>query len=379
MTKQSSPHVASWRWRRNWIAALPRIKSGVARNDDFEIMRVLALLFGWLALAAFLPPPMVNDAAITGEGYPQTLREFGFFLDSAGQTPGPGVHPYELNTPLFSDYASKQRWVYVPAGQTATYSEDGVFDFPVGSALIKSFGYPADFRDPDGEIRLIETRVLLRREDGWVALPYVWNEDQTEATLRRAGRRMPVSFIDAQGETQEISYRVPNQNQCKSCHQLNGEIELIGPSARNLNNGARLANWVDWSILDRAPADAPALPVWDDPATGSLDERARAYLDVNCAHCHRRESGASNSGLFLSYQEPNTVVRGILKRPVAAGRGSGGHEFSIAPGHPERSILLHRMMSDDPGVQMPELGREILHAEGIALIREYIAAMPEAD
>lgn len=339
------------------------------------MIRALIAFLGWLALAGLNDAPPVNDALIADEGYPQRLSEFHFFLDDYAQTPNARVHSYALNTPLFSDYAAKQRWVYVPAGQTATYSEDGTFEFPVGSAFIKSFGYPADFRDPDGEIRLVETRLLLRREDGWVALPYVWNEDGSDAILRRAGRRMPASWIDEAGETQEVSYRVPNQNQCKSCHQRNGEIELIGPSARNLNNGTRLAQWVDWSILDRAPTDAPRVPVWDDPADGSLDERARAYLDVNCAHCHNRESGASNSGLFLTYQEDNQVARGILKRPVAAGRGSGGHEFSIAPGHPERSILLFRMEATDPGVQMPELGREILHAEGIELIRDYIAAM----
>ncbi|WP_298019895.1 SO2930 family diheme c-type cytochrome [uncultured Parasphingopyxis sp.] len=343
------------------------------------MIRLIAVLLAWLTLAGLNDVPAVNDAAIMDDGYPRQLSDFAFFFDDHAQEPNARVHAYELNTPLFTDYAVKQRWVYVPPGQRIAYAPDGTFEFPVGSALIKSFGYPADFRDPDSPVRLLETRVMLRRPDGWVALPYVWNADGTEAVLARAGRRMPASFIDADGETREFSYRVPNQNQCKGCHQRDDEIQPIGPSARNLNNGTRLAQWVDWGILGRSPADAPRIAVWDDPATGTLDERARAYLDVNCAHCHRRNGSASNSGLFLTYEEPDSVARGILKRPVAAGRGSGGHDFNIAPGHADRSILVHRMESDDPGVQMPELGRELLHREGIELIRRYIDAMPAAN
>jgi len=343
------------------------------------VIRALLAFLGWLAFvsaSASTPfsAPVATDL-ITGDTLPRSLSEFHFFTDGIGQTPNDRVIGYNLNTPLFTDYAAKNRFVYLPEGQTARYTESGVLEFPVGSALIKSFGYPADFRDPDSPVRWIETRVLLRRESGWVALPYIWNEDGTDAVLARAGRRLPASWINAEGETQEISYRVPNQNQCKTCHARDGEIALIGPSARNLNDGQRLAQWVDWSILDRAPDDAPRVPRWDVESDGTLGERARAYLDVNCAHCHNASGSASNSGLFLTYEESNPVTRGILKRPVAAGRGSGGFDFDIEPGHPERSILLFRMQASDPGIAMPELGRELLHEEGIALIRRYIATM----
>lgn len=341
------------------------------------MIRALVALFGWLALVSASAPAPVATSLIMGETLPRSLSEFRFFLDGIGHTPNDRVIGYDLNTPLFSDYAVKNRFVYVPEGQTARYTETGVLDFPVGSALIKSFGYPADFRDPDSPVRWIETRVLLRREDGWIALPYIWNADGTDAVLARAGRRLPASWIDEHGERREISYRVPNQNQCKTCHAREGEIALIGPSARNLNNGRRLAQWVDWSILDRAPANAPRVPRWDDESDGTLVERANAYLDVNCAHCHNAAGSASNSGLFLAYEESNPVTRGILKRPVAAGRGSGGFDFDIEPGRPERSILLFRMQTSDPGIAMPELGRELLHEEGIALIRRYIATLDD--
>ena len=340
------------------------------------MIRVAAALFGWLALvSATASAPPVADDLIAGDTLPGNLSDFHFFRDGYAQTPNVRVTAYDLNTPLFSDYAVKQRFFYVPAGQTAAYDPDEVFDFPVGSAFVKSFGYPADFRNPDSPVRWIETRVLLRRADGWVALPYVWNEDHSEAVLRRAGTRTPASWIDADGEEQAISYRVPNQNQCKSCHGLNSAITLIGPKARNLNDGHQLADYVAAGLLDSAPTATPRVPVWDDPEDGTLDERARGYLDVNCAHCHRLGGGASNSGLFLTWSEDNQVARGILKRPVAAGRGSGGLAFDIAPGDPDNSILVHRMETNDPGIAMPELGREIVHEEGIALIRRYIAAM----
>lgn len=340
------------------------------------MIRAFAALFGWLALTSASPalPPVATEL-IFGDTLPARLSDFRFFTDRGGQRLNARVSSYSLNTPLFSDYAEKQRFVFVPEGMTASYNAEGVFDFPVGTAFIKSFGYPADFREADAPIRLIETRVLLRRASGWVALPYVWNADGTEATFRRAGARMDVSWIDRAGARQAISYRVPNQNQCKTCHERDGEIALIGPSARNLNDGVRLARWTVAGILDRAPANAPRVPVWDDPADGGLAQRARSYLDVNCAHCHSRAGSAANSGLYLGWDETDMTAFGLYKRPVAAGRGSGGFQFDIEPGHPERSILVHRMATDDPGVAMPELGRQIVHAEAIELVSRWIAEM----
>lgn len=322
------------------------------------------------ALVANAPTPGVNDAVTAADGYPSTLSAFGFFTDIAKRTPAPRVAGYTLNTPLFSDYAEKQRYLYVPAGQVARYDADTVLDLPVGSALIKTFGYGAG-----AAFAPIETRVLLRRASGWVALPYVWNADRSDAVLKRAGTRVPVTFTDPSGTPRTISYAVPNQNQCKDCHALSGAITPIGPKARNLNDGRQLPALVAAGLLDRAPADAPRLARWDDRAA-PLAARATAYLESNCAHCHDRRAAASNSGLYFGWKEADATARGILKRPVAAGRGSGGRDFDIAPGHPDQSILLYRMESTDPGIAMPELGRATVHAEGVALLREWIAQMP---
>lgn len=332
---------------------------------------LLGLAVMGFAAAAARPSPQVNDAAITAEGYPVKLSDYGFFADLVKRTPAPRVVSYDLETALFSDYTVKQRFIYVPAGAKAKYDPAGAFDFPVGSALIKTFGY-----GEGAAFKPIETRLLLRRASGWVAIPYVWNAEGTDAVLKRAGTRLAVSFTDSSGKPRQISYAVPNQNQCKDCHALAGQIAPIGPKARYLNHGGQLQKLVAAGLLDRAPADAPRVARWDDPK-GPLDARARAYLEINCAHCHNPAGAASNSGLFLELDRKEPVTIGIGKRPVAAGRGSGGREFAIAPGDAEASILIYRLRSTDPGIAMPELGRATAHDEGIALLSQWIDSMPE--
>ncbi|MEZ5708235.1 MAG: SO2930 family diheme c-type cytochrome [Blastomonas sp.] len=332
---------------------------------------LLSLLCAALLLGANPPSPGVHDDLIGGDTLPQSLSEYGFFLDRAATQPAPGVVPYRLNSPLFSDYAEKFRFAYVPQGKTVATDADGRLLFPVGSALIKSFGY----RYEDQGMRLLETRVLLHRESGWVALPYVWNEDRSDAVLRRAGKRMDVNIVQPDGQAVAFSYAVPNQNQCKGCHALKGEITPIGPKLRNLDDGERLADWQQRGWFGDTVDAHEVMPDYAD-ISEPVDYRARAYLDVNCGHCHNRAGPASNSGLYLTWEEADPVALGLYKRPVAAGRGSGGFEFAIEPGHPERSILINRMESTDPGVAMPELGRALVHGEGVDLIREWIAAMP---
>lgn len=329
------------------------------------------LAFACLALAGsvavraevFAPlgvgPSSVSDSAVA-QGLPRLLSDFGFFEDASMQLPVAGVIPYRLNTPLYSDGAEKLRFVYVPEGQKVGASGEGLLEFPIGSALIKTFAF-----EENGKRRLIETRVLLHRADGWLALPYLWNEEQTEATLAVAGAR--VQAITPAGET--ISYRVPNKNQCKECHGLSGEVVPIGPKARNLSD-----DWLE-ATLGQVPDGADTLPVWENRASASVDQAARAYLDVNCAHCHRPGATASNSGLDLRWEQDDPHAIGIMKRPVAAGRGAGKHLYDIVPGEPDESILLHRMLSDDPGVAMPELGKSTVDDEGTEIVRRWIEGM----
>jgi len=335
-------------------------------------MRLLASACAIVALTFSVgarEPAGVADGVILSDGLPRVLSDYRFFKDAAGWQPNDRVTPYTLNTPLFTDYAEKYRYIYVPEGQQAKAEGDGLLDFPVGSALIKSFGY-----ERDGKPMLLETRVLLHRADGWLALPYVWNEEQTEAKLKVAGARIPVTFTDPSGRERSTSYAVPNKNQCKECHALSEAVTPIGPKARNLTDDGQLEEFARLGLIDRTPKVEYRVPVWGE-TSAPLNDRARGYLDVNCAHCHNVNGSASNSGLFLTYEEKMPVRYGIHKRPVAAGRGSGTHDFDIAPGDPEGSIMIYRLNSLDPGVSMPEVGRSIVHDEGVALLSQWIAEM----
>jgi uncharacterized repeat protein (TIGR03806 family) len=320
---------------------------------------------------------------------PQRLSEYELFTgEIAQQRPAPGVVPYDLRTALFSDYASKLRFVRVPSGQRARYSPGWSFDFPVGTVIAKTFAYPADMRRPGERLDLIETRILLHQKAGWIGLPYVWNEERTEATLKLAGAMVDASWIDPRGERVDHRYMVPNVNQCKGCHRTSGEVMApIGLKARYLNGDFayaegvenQLAHWSRVGLLEGAPpADQiPRVPVWDNPGTGSLDQRARAYLEINCAHCHSLTGPARTTGLDLTWGAHEPVKLGVYKFPVAAGRGSGDRLYGIVPGKPDQSILMYRMTSLDPGVMMPELGRRMVHQEGVELLREWIAAMAD--
>ena len=333
--------------------------------------------------AARVAPTPVNRAAISAERAPELLSAYRFFRDAGAREPNAGVTPYDLNTPLYSDGALKFRYVFVPPGATAHYRDEGVFAFPVGTVLIKTFAFAADMRQPTENVRFLETRLLIHRADGWVALPYVWNEAQTEARLSPIGASIPASFTNEQGQATALDWAVPNRNQCKGCHDLAGALTPIGPTAHNLNreiaaaDGAanQLIHWQVENILDDIPAAPPRAPNAYDPASGSVEARARAYLHVNCAHCHNPDGPAHTSGLDLRLSNNDPIQWGVFKRPVAAGRGSAGFDFSIEPGHPERSILLHRMQSTDPGTMMPELGRQLVDERAIALMREWIAGM----
>jgi uncharacterized repeat protein (TIGR03806 family) len=349
-------------------------------------MRAVGLLAAAAALvgsAVAQAPPGVDARAIAATEPPQLLSAYHFFRDAGARQPNAGVTPYDLNTPLYSDGALKFRYLYLPPHTQATYRDDGVFDLPVGAVLIKTFAFATDMRRPTENVRFLETRLLIHRANGWVAYPYVWNEGQTEARLSPIGATVPIAFTDSDGSAVQLDWTVPNVNQCKGCHDRAGAIVPIGPTAPNLNrrldygSGAegQLAHWLAAGMLDRAPADAPHFANAYEPASGTFDERARAYLQVNCAHCHNPEGPAHTSGLDLRYGETTPVQWGVHKRPVAAGRGSSTFEFDIAPGHPEQSILIYRMASTDPGEMMPELGRQRVDTRAIALMREWIAHM----
>lgn len=317
----------------------------------------------------------------------EKLSEYGLFTGVLAElNPADGVIPYDLNTPLFTDYAHKKRFVKVPEGEQVKYTVNDALEFPVGTILIKNFYYPNDFGKPEQGERIMETRLLIHKEHGWEALPYIWNDEQTDATLEIAGGTKKVSWVHYDGNMKTLDYSIPNKNQCKGCHVRGAEMTPIGPKARNLNGKYtytdgemnQLLKWQELGILSGLPdlANVDKMPVWDD-AHADLYKRGRAYLDVNCAHCHRSDGPGNTSGLFLTYEEADNAKLGYFKAPVAAGRGSGGLMHDLVPGKPDSSILYYRMNSTDPGIMMPELGRKTNHDEGLMLMQAWIAALAE--
>ncbi|MFT5762793.1 MAG: putative repeat protein (TIGR03806 family) [Saprospiraceae bacterium] len=315
------------------------------------------------------------------------LSEYGFFNHPIKEfkPAHKNVIPYEINSSLFSDYASKKRFIVCPQGAKIKYDAREVFDFPIGTTLVKNFYYKAtDLEKTDSSI-IMETRILIKEKDSsWTALPYVWNEEQTDAYLSILGKTLEVARNTISG-TQSFSYAVPNLNQCKSCHMKGNKPQPIGPTARQLNRdniiGKTTGNQLDYLIQQNfltgleSAQDAERLANYEDAGSGSINERARAYLDINCAHCHRVDGSARNTALYLDYDEMDEIDFGINKHPISAGQGSGNLKVDIVKGSPEESILAFRMKHTDPNIMMPEMGKKLIHKEGVALIEQWIREM----
>ncbi|WP_143308992.1 SO2930 family diheme c-type cytochrome [Chitinophaga vietnamensis] len=313
--------------------------------------------------------------------FKEKLSDYGFFTGTLkALTPRRGVENYELATPLFTDYAVKDRFIVLPAGTALQYKDAGLPDFPDSTFIVKNFAYT----NPSHQKVMIETRILFKDpyDQQWKVMNYLWKDDQSDAVKWIVGKKIPITFLDDSGQQQSTTYQMPNTNDCKRCHINNSVLTPIGPKLRNLNftrKGAatnQLQQWASSGILKGLPAlsEVAQLPAWQDSIHFTVSQRARAYLDVNCAHCHIKGGDAYNTGLFLNYDAPDEHL-GLLKSPVSAGGGAGGLNYDIIPGDAAHSILPYRMNSTEPGTAMPELARTVIHKEGVALITKWINEM----
>jgi uncharacterized repeat protein (TIGR03806 family) len=346
------------------------------------------------------------------------LSDYNLFKDPADPTSNPNGNglPYEMNTQLFTDYASKYRYVFVPPAQgggdnPATYSEHEVMEFPVGSVLVKTFTVPQDTANRDGAEHIMETRLLIHRQSGWEAVPYYWSSEN-DAQYMNYGMSIPVSTTH-KGETLTFNYGIPTKNDCTNCHAItpirqnesDDRISIfkpIGPKARYLNwdmdygSGEvknQLVKWEEAGILTGAPSDKTSIAtaaLFDDGVdiqtltTAELNLAARSYLDINCAHCHRSEltieeanyeGPAGDSGLKVEFNrdfDSEPLAFGVCKKAVAS--GSEAHPLDVIPGRSDVSFLPHRMEIVG-GNMMPELGRATVHSEGVELIKAWIDNM----
>jgi uncharacterized repeat protein (TIGR03806 family) len=277
----------------------------------------------------------------------------------AALEPAEGTHLYELSSELFTDHAHKQRLVRLPEGTTVVVSAEGALQFPEQTVIAKTFYYPADMRDPGGPRRVIETRLLVLAGGRWNVATYLWNAEQTDASLLLDGATTDVSWLDTEGQPASTAYVVPHEGECVTCHQSGGSSTYIGPTLRNLNRkvlrgGAevnQLEHLAAEGVLEGADwTSAPAIPSYADVGH-PLASRARAYLDANCAHCH-------NPGAWDEAAQTELDLR--FEIPVSQ-TGIGQSTSAL-----ERQLQTGRM---------PYLGTTLLHDEGVRLVLDYLQSL----
>ncbi len=272
------------------------------------------------------------------------------------------THEYSLITQLYTDYAHKFRTISLPADTQMTYNGEGLLEFPNNTVITKTFYYFNDERDPSLGKKIIETRLLIKKNNVWRMANYLWNDEQTEALLDDSAPTVAIDWIDATGANRQVNYKVPSPVNCNQCHDISTVTLPIGPKARNLNfifNGKnQLQNFMDKGLLADAPAIAQieTLPNAFD-SSFTLEERGRAYMDINCAHCHQPggQLDASVEG------RPDFRYQTTFE---------DSYIFSF------RDIIRTRVGNDpSTGLAMPQIGITQLHTEGVDLIQEYIDSL----
>lgn len=318
--------------------------------------------------------------------YPK-LSDYKFFAgDMKNQNPSLGVLPYKPASSLFTDYAKKARFVWMPDGTTSTYNGDEkTLELPVGAVLIKSFYY--DNVQPSNTARIIETRLMIRKNDGWIFAEYAWNDEQTEAFLSMGGSTTSVTWLDDDGVSTVAQYRLPSEIECLTCHRQESTPIPIGIKPQNLNTiynyqsgmQNQLAKWVEMGYLSSTGLPNTIASVVDyNDTSQSLDLRVRSYLDINCAHCHSDLGQCNYRDIRLDFVDTTVDSNlGICSPTIQPIDGVTG---IVVPGNYERSAMHYMLNNNDGGtLMMPLLGRTVIHQEGVALIRDWINSLEACD
>lgn len=323
--------------------------------------------------------PVIMD--LTQVPYPK-LSDYNFFEgEIKNQKPVYGVIPYKPESELFTDYAEKKRFVWIPTGLKASYVNDySVLELPVGGALIKNFYY--NNVQPSNTTKIIETRIMIRKASGWIYANYVWNDEQTEAFLDLNGSTKQITWIDNNSVSRTINYDIPNEVKCAGCHTISNIKRPIGIKPQNLNGNYnyadgtynQLSKWKSLGILEsNTPNNINSVVNYKDTSK-PLETRVRSYFDANCAHCHQPGGYADFFDLKLEFKETtNQTNMGVCVNPNHTIPGIEGR--IVRPGNLAQSLLYYRMTTNDQNYRMPFLGRTIVHDEGVALIGQWINSL----
>lgn len=288
--------------------------------------------------------------------FPDSLSSFQLFKGNiADLVPADSVQVLELSSTLFTDYAEKQRLLKLPARTSMKSKGDGLPDFPDGAILAKTFYYTA--KQTEGKKKIIETRILKKHNGLWNVATYKWNDNQTNAFLVNDGDKVPVTVTLPDGERKQINYKIPTIYDCYDCHRSNSEITPIGPKLRNLNVDIfiqgkatpQLQLLSNKGLLSLKGHEKTAkLPSYKD-GNFTLEKRARAYFEINCAHCHNPNGFAGAYSLDLRYE----------------------NEFENTGIFFNKWNIEHRMTVRD----MPKLGTTIVDKEGLKLVQDYLKTL----
>lgn len=321
-----------------------------------------------------------------------TLSEYNFFNGALNAIePAYGVLPYEPISSLFTDYAVKERFVWVPVGETASFDQNNKsLDFPTGSALIKMFYYNNVL--PTNTTKIIETRVMVKTQNGWDFAEYVWNESQTEAFLETTedGGYTEVNWLQ-DGQERFVNYRIPAKQQCVICHSNDFETVPLGIKPQNINSfltyddgpSNQLQKLIDFGYLEDAlPSNITTVVDWED-ASNSLEQRAKSYLDINCGNCHIDGGQGDYRAIRLGYTDTlnNDENAGVCVEgdtPIPVGGGTFITKL-IAPEDSENSIIYYRMsVTGDEAYKMPQFGQSLVHTEALALMEDWINSINQS-
>ncbi|OIQ22122.1 MAG: hypothetical protein BM557_01735 [Flavobacterium sp. MedPE-SWcel] len=310
-----------------------------------------------------------------------TLAEYNFFEgEIKNLNPVHKVLPYDINSGLFTDYALKKRFIWMPKDTKATYTSDSSIPvFPDGTVLIKNFYY--DNTVPSTTTVILETRIMIKKPEGWIFANYVWNNDQTEATLDTNGGLTRMSWSQ-NGVTKNINYKIPSIIDCATCHTLNDIYSPIGVKPQNLNKmyayndgeQNQLSKWIETGYLDNKPETISSTVDWKDTSQ-PLELRVRSYLDINCAHCHAGEATSCGyTPMELSFAESSLPTNlGLCVQP--SDFVTGNQQYIVAGQDVAGSLLHFRMSNTIRSEMMPPLGRVLVHDEGLELIEEWINSL----
>ena len=324
--------------------------------------------------------------------FPRLLSKTGLFDSVEDQTPALGVLPYEINAHHWADGTSSKQWVALPGDSqlsliTSLKDADGVnltqfgfnlgqFSFPHNAVFAKTVSYQADATHPDSTKRL-ETQVLHRNGDAWNAYNYVWNEDQSDAVLQdnvASDRQLKIIDPSEPNGVRTQTWHHASRDECLLCHiWKSGTVHGFIPEQLDLIRGEKgQLDWLNQIGLFDKPVQADKKTISPHDTRKSLEDRARSYLQLNCAHCHRR-GGGGTAAFVLENSVSLEKMEVIDAQPVQGGFGLQDPRI-IAKGDPYRSVLLYRLVKSGRG-HMPQFGSNVIDEKGVELIHDWISSM----